>query len=354
MEKEDAISTTMSTKSPRKISMFEQFWVPKVVEEKKCTKKTGKPFESECYETQKPLTKKTQRSEEIQGICFCCCCLQIKYNSNAGNVKKKHYRRHTNRSCHTDHFSLNAEVTECATEAFNVYGFVEMAPNTAFCEAAQSILDELESEAVNKGETTNSVLLRFVDEGMSTALEEDNLRKMLHASRYVKKGRFTRFFEIMKTLNDLFFVGKRSALNILTSKEAKNYDCDISHESTECLDIISQPPAIDGTRGGATDQHRHLDAMFKHVQCIVFCLFFHLFLLSLFTSPCLLLLGRHYSSFPSVDNMVCFRSRRDRWRSPFSSTYASVSPVWWNHTRTGSQKLRRSHNSVSTFFFLDI
>jgi len=166
---------------------------------------------------------------------------------------------------------------------FEVNGFVEMAPNLRFYEAAKSKIADLEIEAVNQGETTNTLLLKYVNEGMSTALEEDNLRKMLHATKYVKKGRFSRFFKIMKELNDLFFAGNRSALEILTSKEAKNYNFDISHKSTECLDIICEPPAVDGSRAGATDQHRHLDAMFQNVKCILFCLFFKLFLPSIFT-----------------------------------------------------------------------
>ena len=168
---------------------------------------------------------------------------------------------------------MSTEEIDRHIDTFKVNGVVEMVPNPEFCEAAQSLLRNLETEAVKQGETTNSVLLKFVDEGMSTALQGDNLRKMLHSSRYKKKGPFVFFFKIMEDLNGLFFAGKQSALHMLTSEEAKHYDFNISHESTECLDIICEPPAIDGCRAGATDQHRHVDAMFKHVQCIAYFLF---------------------------------------------------------------------------------
>jgi len=171
---------------------------------------------------------------------------------------------------HVDYFSFTAEKVERVIQDFMLYGFVEMTPNEEFRNAALSKISDLELEARHLQTTTNDILLKFVDEGMSTALQGDNMRKMLHVSKYVKRGPYSNFFAIMKELNDLFFAGLRSASKILATNEAMKNTRDIAHECTECIDIISKPPSLDGSRHGAQDQHRHLDAMFKNVMCNVF------------------------------------------------------------------------------------
>jgi len=170
-----------------------------------------------------------------------------------------------------DHFDFNSQQKEAAFEHFIKFGLVKLKPNAAYIALIVSLIQRGQQEATSLGTTFDAMLLKYVDEPMSTALG-DSLRMMKHEKNYPKEGPDSKFFNIMRELNLHFLAGNQSALRMLTSNLQKaDRPLRVFHQPTEVLDIITKP--------GATDQNAHIDAFLEEVQRMLCCfqLYSHFF-----------------------------------------------------------------------------
>ena len=174
-----------------------------------------------------------------------------------------------------DHFDFNSQQKEAAFDHFIKFGLVKLKPNAAYIALIVSLIQRGQKEATSLGTTFDAMLLKYVDEPMSTVLG-DSLRMMKHEKNYPKEGPDSKFFNIMRELNLHFLAGNQSALRMLTSNLQKpDGPLRVFHEPTEVLDIITKPRA--------TDQYVHIDAFFEEVQQLLCC--FQLYSHFLFKAP---------------------------------------------------------------------
>jgi len=133
-----------------------------------------------------------------------------------------------------------------------------MTPNADYKTTSASLRERLAIAARKLGVTTDAVLRANVIEGMSTALG-DTKRKMLHETKYPKRGEYVEFFKIMCDLNKHFLDGNQSALRLLTSHlQQPGRPLKAFHKPTEVIDIL--------TLEGGGEQNDHVDAFLKSVQ----------------------------------------------------------------------------------------